>query len=213
MTSATQDPLLDGVWRFTADHPDWVPEAAGDDGWEREVAWWAIATPEGLVLVDPLPTDWDALDRLVDTHGGCAAIVRTCHWHERSIPEASARYGAAVWARRPPDDLQDRPPFQHAITSGDELVAGLVAYDVECSDELALWLPAQAALLFGDAMLRRVSGELHHPPASWSMPPGGPERLREILRSLADLPVRHVLVCHGPPVLGDAGPALTAALA
>ena len=66
----------------------------------------------------------------------------------------------------------------------------------------AAWLPAQAALLFGDAMLRRDTGELRVCPDSWTQPYGGPARLRAVLGGLTQLPVEHVLVSHGPLVLG-----------
>jgi glyoxylase-like metal-dependent hydrolase (beta-lactamase superfamily II) len=83
--------------------------------------------------------------------------------------------------------------------------------DVERADEIALWLPAQRALLFGDAMLRRENGELRVCPASWLQPVGGRPRLTALLQALAALPVEHVLVSHGPLVLGDGPRSLTAA--
>jgi glyoxylase-like metal-dependent hydrolase (beta-lactamase superfamily II) len=138
-------------------------------------------------------------------------VIRTCHWHHRSIGEVSSRYKAEVWAKPDPDGDPD-PPYDHGIADGDELLGGLCGTDVERNDEVALWLPEQQALLFGDAMLRRASRELRVCPESWTQPPGGPQRLREILRSLTSLPVKHVLVCHGPLVLGDGEQALRSAL-
>src|SRR6202042_3299476 len=37
--------VLQGVWRFESVHPDWVEEDGGEDGWERNVAWFAVSTP------------------------------------------------------------------------------------------------------------------------------------------------------------------------
>ena len=82
-------------------------------------------------------------------------------------------------------------------------VVGEIVVDVQRADEVALWLPAQAALVFGDAMLRRACGELRICPDSWLAPTGGSERLRTLLRDLLVLPLEHVLVSHGPLVLGD----------
>jgi hypothetical protein len=205
------DEVLQGVWRFESVHPEWTEEESGEDGWEPSVAWWAVAASPGLVLIDPLVFDWPALDRLVDDREGCAGIVRTCHWHQRSIAEAAAHYRAAVWARPPSGDTPSHP-FDHPAGAGRDTTGGLVAHDVERADEIALWLPAQAALLFGDAMLRTGSGELRVCPDSWTQPDGGPARLREVLRDLAELPVEHVLVSHGPNVLGDGEASLRAAL-
>lgn len=196
--------VLDGLWRFTAVHPEWVEDESGEDGWEPDVAWWALASGGGLALIDPLVDDWDALDALVARHGGCAGVVRTCHWHQRSIAEASARYGAGVWAKPHPDGPAALA-FDHAVRDGDDVLGGLRVIDVERDDEISLWLPAQRALVFGDAMLRRADGTLRVCPESWTMPAGGPERLLELLRPLTSLPVEHVLVSHGPFAGGGGG--------
>jgi glyoxylase-like metal-dependent hydrolase (beta-lactamase superfamily II) len=204
--------VLSGLWRFEAEHPEWTEEEGGEDGWERSVAWWALASPNGLLLIDPLVVAWPELDTLVEKHGGCAGVVRTVHWHQRSAAEAAARYEVAVWAKPAPGGDREWPPFDRALSQGDEALDGLQAFDLERADELALWLPRQAALLFGDAMLRRPSGELRVCPDSWLQPEGGREQLRALLAELAKLPVEHVLVSHGPPVLGDGAAALRAAV-
>lgn len=205
-------PILDGLWRFEALHPEWSEDDGEAEGWEQLVAWWALATPGGVLLIDPLVDDWDATDRLVAGHGGCAGVVRMLHWHERSVAAAAERYKAPVWALAPgpgvPELPRDRP-----LADGGEVTSGVRAFVVERHDEVALWLPRQAALLFADAMLRRPSGELRVCPESWTQPDGGPARLRAVLARLAELPVEHVLVSHGPLVLGGGSAALAAALA
>ncbi len=204
------DAVLSGLWRDVALHPEWTEDEGGDEGWEPEVAWYAVASSDGLVLIDPLVSDWDALDGLVAAQGGCAGIIRTCHWHQRSIPEAADRYGASVWARQTlSNDV--RTPFDHQLSDGQELF-GLRVIDIERIDEVGLWLAARGALIFGDAMLRRDPGTLVMCPASWIQPSDGRERLRAILTALTDLPVEHVLVSHGPLVLGDGLTALKAAV-
>jgi hypothetical protein len=49
-------------------------------------------------------------------------------------------------------------------------------------------------------------------PDSWLQPTGGPARLRALLAQLAKRPVEHVLVSHGPLVLGDGARSLRAAI-
>ena len=213
MGATAVDEVLGGVWRFEAQHPEWTEEDGGEDGWEQTVAWWAISSSRGLLLVDPLVFQWRQLDALVESHGGCGGVIRTLHWHQRSVAEAAARYGASVRAKPPPPADWDWPPFDRALHDGEEAVDGVQAFDVERGDELALWLPERAALLFGDAMLRRPSGELRVCPDSWLQPEGGPARLRALLAQLAKLPVEHVLVAHGPLVLGDGAASLRAAIA
>ncbi len=210
----TTGEILPGLCRFEALHPEWTPEDGPEDddeeGWEQSVAWWAVAAAPGLVLVDPLVVDWPDLDRLVEDHSGCAGIIRTCHWHQRSIDEAAVRYGAEVWAKPAPSGTTSER-FDHALDDGELVFDAVRVLDVERADEIALWLPAQAALVFGDAMLRTRAGELQQCPASWTQPDGGPARLRAVLSGLDRFPVAHVLVSHGPLVLGGAPESLMAA--
>ena len=209
MSASTTGEIISGLWRFEALHPEWTEEE-GEDGWEPSVAWWALAAPGGLVLIDPLIVDWDALDALVVAASGCAGVLRTCHWHQRSIAEAAERYVVPIWARRQPDG-QVRHAFDRPISDHDEVADGLQIIDVERADEVAIWLPRQQALVFGDAMIRTPAGELQVCPESWTQPEGGPARLRSLLAALTDFPVEHVLVSHGPLVLGDGAASLRAA--
>ena len=208
--------VVDGLWRFVAVHPEsntpeWKAAAEdGEDGWDQLVSWWVVAVSGGLVLVDPLVEDWQALDLLLSGRGECLGIVRTCHWHQRSVAEAASRYGVEVWAKIHPGG---RAPYvvDHEVRDQDELFGSLRVIDVERADEIALWLREQGTLVFGDAMLRRGSGELRICPDSWLQPAGGPARLRMLLGGLTELAPRHVLVSHGPLVLGDGLRSLEAA--
>jgi glyoxylase-like metal-dependent hydrolase (beta-lactamase superfamily II) len=204
--------ILNGLWCFEAVHPEWTEEEGGEDGWEPVVAWYAVATGRGLLLIDPLVSDWEEIDQMMNEHGGCAGVVRTIHWHQRTVAEAASRYRAEVWAGHPPNDPVRGRPLDHEVGDGDELWDGIRAFAMERDDEIALWLPAQAALVFGDAMLRRQTGELRVCPDSWTQPADGPARLRAVLGGLTRLPVEHVLVSHGPLVVGDGFGALRAAL-
>ena len=190
--------VLDGVWRFTGVHPEWEP----NDGWEPEVAWWAVRTTAGLVLIDPLAEDFEQLDEFVRKEGDCTGVVRTTYWHERSVTLAADRYGAPVLARPAPADAPRRRLDQFA-QDGEPLADELLAFHVPRDDEIAVWLPGQRALVFGDVMLRDDAGRLTTCPDSWLSRAAGPAPLRAALRELARLPVEHVLVSHGPLVLGD----------
>ena len=186
MGQSTTGEIIEGLWRFEALHPEWTEDEGGDeDGWEQQVAWWAIATPDGLVVIDPLVDDWDA--------------------------DVASRYGAEVWAKQHRDGRMPYA-FDRAISDRDELFDELRVFDVERADEIALWLPRQAALVFADAMLRTRAGDLRVCPESWTQPEGGPARLRALLRALTVLPIEHVLVSHGPLVLGGGGGSLQAAM-
>jgi glyoxylase-like metal-dependent hydrolase (beta-lactamase superfamily II) len=202
--------LVQGVWQFSARHPEWTEQDGDEDGWEPDVAWWAWETEDGVVLIDPLVDDWAVLDALVERRGE-AVIVRTCHWHQRSIPEVAARYGAPVWAAAGADGAT-LAPCDRILADSEQLPGGGLAVEMERDDEIALWLERPSALVFGDAMLRDPGGRLRVCPESWTQPPGGRKELLVRLRGLERLRPRHVLVSHGPLVTGDGSQSLTRAL-
>ena len=68
--------ILDGLWRFEALLPDWTEYEGSEDGWEQSVAWWAVASAGGFVLIDPLVDDRDGVDRLVAGGGWPASCAR-----------------------------------------------------------------------------------------------------------------------------------------
>ena len=190
----TREEILEGIWQLQAVHPEWTEDESGEDGWDPVVAWWVVKTQRGLVLIDPLVEDWAALDELLETYGGCAGIVRTCHWHQRSIDKAASRYASLVYALPAPPAVE-AGRLDVELSDGDERL-GLRTIAVERDDELALWLPAQSTLLFADAMVRRSAGELRVCPESWTQPVGGRTRLLEVLSEVGELPAvrdQHVL--------------------
>jgi hypothetical protein len=199
--------VLPGLWRFAVGHPDWD---AGQD-WPREVAWHLVATGDGAVAIDPLLEDGDEtqLDSLVDATGGCAGVVRTMFWHERSTGPVAERYGADLWA------LGGEPraaPFDREIVSGAPVAGGLVAYAAGRGDEAVVWCPGPRALVAGDVLLRGDDGALRRCPDAWLNPKRGPRAVIAALAPVRALPVEHVLVSHGPLRLGDGAAALARAL-
>ena len=50
--------LPEGVYHWTATHPEWTEEEGGQDGWEPEVSSYALVEEDTVVLIDPLvPAD------------------------------------------------------------------------------------------------------------------------------------------------------------
>ena len=204
--------VVPGLWQFTARHPEWTEDEGGDeDGWEPDVNWWVRATPGGALLIDPLVEDWGGLDALVAARGGCAGILRTCKWHQRSVPEAAARYGAEVWGARETDGTS-LEPLHRELGHGEQIAGGIEIYYLRRRDEVALWLAEPATLIFADAMIRAVDGRLAPCPPTWSQPVGGRSVLLDELGELAAHRPRHVLVSHGPLVVDDGEAALRRAL-
>ena len=107
--SPAPEQLADGLWRWTARHPEWHP---GDFG--SEVASFALKAGDETILVDPLlPPEADAVLDLIDRElGERLAILITIPYHVRSSEEIRltvVRISAvnfiidAMFSRRPCD--------------------------------------------------------------------------------------------------------------
>jgi glyoxylase-like metal-dependent hydrolase (beta-lactamase superfamily II) len=184
--------IADGLWRWTAPHPEWKP---GDD-WDQDVGCVYVETPEAVVLIDPLVpegddrgTFWEALDRDVNRLGRPVVVLLTCPWHERSAAEVTERYGAT----------RDAPPQQ------------VEPFAVPSVEETLYLLPAHRALVSGDLLIG-AGGGVRVMPESWIEGRTTPDELRATLRLLLDRGLERVLVSHGRPVLEGGGAALASAL-
>jgi len=185
--------IVDGLWRWTARHPDWEaaaePESPAD--WPPDVGCVSYEAAERVVLIDPLVVDgWDELDRLVAMRP--VSVLQTIGWHGRSCDEAIARYAATT-----------------------DVPAGVEAIELPDAGETIFWLPGPRVLIPGDRIVG-ASGGLRMCPESWLryLPSGITlAELREQLRPLLALPVERVLVSHGEPVLEGGREALAWALA
>jgi hypothetical protein len=197
--------LRPGLWRWTAEHPEWAPGAA----WTREVGCVFAALPEAIVVVDPLipsePAEADrfhaALTRDVEQAGVPVYVLLTVHWHERSAETILERYDATLWRPEQPVDLPS------GVTA--RLVHG--ADWVEALFHFAPW----RALVIGDLIIGDGGGL--RVPVEWfptEEQDWARSDLREKLRdATVDLDVELVLVSHGDPVLEQGGQALDRALA
>lgn len=193
--------LAEGLWRWTAPHPDWRPAKPGSTGaWDRDVGCVAYATRAAFVFVDPLVSDdafWDWADAAIA--GRPVHVHTTISWHRRSRDPVVERYGATRSGAR-----------------GD-VPAGVAKVPVRRYAETMLWLAQPRALVCGDALLGTGDGGVHICPESWIRGFGRDrsiDELREVLREgTADLDVAMLLPSHGEPVRSDARAALRRALA
>jgi glyoxylase-like metal-dependent hydrolase (beta-lactamase superfamily II) len=184
--------IADGLWRWTAPHPEWKP---GDD-WDEDVGCVYVETPDAVVLIDPLVPQgddravfWEALDRDVNRIGRPVVVLLTCEWHERSAAEVAERYAA----------------------SRDGVPPGIEPFAVPPVEETLYLIPAHRALVSGDLLIGEAGG-VSLMPDSWIEGRSTPDELRAILRPLLDRGVERVLVSHGRPVLEGGGEALAAAI-
>lgn len=206
--------VLPGVDRWELPHPEWTPEDAEEgEGWDEVVASYLVETGDGPVLVDPLVggDDWDALDERLSARP--PNVLITIFWHTRSAQAISERYpGTVVWAHEPAVPLvRERGVEPRPFAPGDALPGGIEAVDAGRAYEVAYLLRDRRALIVGDVLLGTPDGGARLFPPSWLQ--GDYEAVRAALRgSLLHLPIDHLLLTHGEPVLERGGAVLGRAL-
>ena len=209
--------LSEGLWRWTARHPEWHPGEFG-----AEVACFAAQAGDTTLLIDPLlPAEpepvLETVDRILRDR---LAILITIPYHVRSSETLWRRYrnqaettihGHAACAKR----LDDDSAF-HPIDTDEELPGGVTAHPIGKPRryETPLHLPSHKAIVFGDA-LAETDGRL----VMWSSEKVDAkvatfyrERFAPSVRPLLELGAENVLVTHGAPVMGGGTEALRKAL-
>ena len=212
--------LTDGLWRWTARHPEWHPGEFG-----AEVACFAAQAGDTTLLIDPLLPEEDAdagpvLDAIDAALRDRLAILITIPYHVRSSEDLWRRYrkranttihGHPACAKR----LKDESAFR-AIDTDKELPAGVTAHTIGKPRryEMPLHVPSHEALVFGDA-IAETGGRL----VMWAMDKVDEkvatfyrERFAPSVRPLLELGAENVLVTHGAPAMGGGTEALRKAL-
>jgi hypothetical protein len=196
-----------GLWRWTAPHPEWLPESGSTGGWVEEVGSVYCELPGALLIIDPVvPEDaddaarlWRALDRDVERLRRPVCVVVTVHWHRRGADDVIARYAGL-------DGVV--PDGATAIPLGDPI--GETAYGLRHYGAL---VPGDI-VLGGDGIEGELSDGLRVCPPGWY---GrtlaerwwyGGMGLRSALDRLAYEGAERVLVTHGTPLLSGGAQAM-----
>jgi glyoxylase-like metal-dependent hydrolase (beta-lactamase superfamily II) len=199
--------LAEGLWRWTARHPEWHPGEFGSS-----VASYAVRAGDVTLLIDPLVEDAAVLDDVV---GERVAILITIPYHVRSAEPLAERYDACIHGHPAVAKRLSAGARFSAIDPDASLPGGARVFTIGRPRrfEMPLWLPSHRALVFGDAVVE-AGGELR----VWvqsdeeSRLRHAVEKLNPTLRPLVDLGPELVLVTHGEPVLSGGAAALEAAL-
>jgi hypothetical protein len=199
----TPTELQPGLWRWSAPHPDWHPDApAGSSSdWPQAVGCALYESEETAVFIDPLVPSGDerAFWQWADERcaGRAVLVLITLAFHRRSRDAFVARYRAGTSrAKR-------------------SLPADVHSFHLKGAGETVFWLPRPRALVVGDRVVGAQGASLALCPQSWLdyLPRSiTVTRLGELLRPLLELPIEIVLVSHGDPVLSDGRAALERAL-
>jgi hypothetical protein len=188
--------LADGLWRWTAPHPDWE-KWPNHEREAREVGCVYYEARDASVLVDPLVPAGEEeaffrhLDADVERRGLPVVVLLTAEWHRRSADELAARYDARI---------------------GGALPEGIDELAIEGADErqVAYFIRPHAALVVAEIFGVDVEGEPYVAP---SPALARPEELEASLDRIMELPIERLLVSHGEPVLEDAKSRMAEALA
>jgi glyoxylase-like metal-dependent hydrolase (beta-lactamase superfamily II) len=169
---------------------------------------YAVETPDGKVLIDPLPLSSEAAASL----GKVVAICLTEGQHQRSTWRLRKRLGVPVYAPEGAHDLEETPDRWYA--DGEELPGGLRALDtpgfgtVHCA--LVLERETGGAVLFsGDLVVRGADGAFRLIPDKYVDDPPG---IRASVAKLLDLAPSTLCPAHGAPTASGGGESLQEAL-
>jgi hypothetical protein len=220
------DELAPGIHRWTAPHPEWRPQA-------EEVESYALVAGEALLLVDPLlPADSDeryspllARLELMAAAAARVELLITIPYHTRSAEALYDRYAperpTRIWGhanvrkRLRPDTPLEVVPAGPAGTAAAIAGGAAEAYSIgrPRRSEHPLYVPGLRAAVFGDAVVGAQGGLRF-----WNQSSGtGEAWYRDVfapgLAPLVERPLEHVLVTHGPPVIGDGQRQLAVCLA
>jgi hypothetical protein len=209
--------LTQGLWRWTARHPDWHPGEFG-----AEVASFAAQAGDTTLLIDPLlpPDPGPVLETIDATLTGRLAILITIPYHVRSSEKLWRRYrkdaettihGHRACTKR----LKDESAFRE-IDPGTTLPGAVTAHAIGKPRryEMPLHMPSHGALVFGDAVAE-TEGRL----VVWATDKVDAkverfyrERFNPTLEPLLELDWGRALVTHGQPLLEGGHKALKRAL-
>jgi hypothetical protein len=205
------------IWRWTARHPEWHPGEFG-----AEVAAFAIEAGNDLLLIDPIVPEQDAdpvldlLDRLAE--GRAASSLITIGYHVRSAEELAKRYEGRIYGPQTCAKRLKDTKLLADFAPDIEGPAGTRTYGIgkPRRSERPIWVPSHGVLAFGDALVANPEGELR----IWTTDPLDDkvrsfyrDRFAPTLDPLLELPVEHVLVTHGEPLVGSGAAALKEAAA
>ena len=187
--------IAPGLRRWTACH----------DHWEEDVGSVAVDTADGLVLIDPLapPADLPSPKH----------VLLTLYYHARAAAGLKARVWAPARSQQP---LRNRGVEAEDAATG-ELPGGIVPFPTARAVRGRVLAAGAPRGRRRRRPARRGREAARHGRAAAPLSPAvareadarGPA---EVAATLLDLPVEHVLVSHGQPVVGNGKRELARAL-
>jgi hypothetical protein len=163
----------------------------------------ALATPNGTLLVDPIPLH-DSQFRLLSQYASIAGIIVTNANHHRAATSYSEQFSAPVFAHRA--SFPDKKPSRFVeIESGAKICDELdvIAIEGAVAGEIALYQPANGGtLIMGDALINFEPYGFTFLPRKYCT---NEKDMRRSLRKLLNSRANRMFFAHGTPILVGAG--------
>lgn len=166
----------------------------------------AVASDDGVVLIDPLPLDAAALQGL----GPVMAICLTAACHQRAAWRYRREFGVKVHAPAGCRETEEEPDERYK--AGDVLPGGLQAVSTpgpESAHYGFLRTGEPSVFFCADLLMRPDGGALGMVPPQYH---NDPDATRESVRRLLDLDFGVLCLDHGAPVTDSPHAALHGAL-
>jgi hypothetical protein len=155
----------------------------------------AVQTPEGIVLIDPLRLEEQAIERMVG-EGRVVAVLLTNGNHERGMAYEKERLDVPIYA---PEEARNDVVADHGVRDGDLLFQSLRAIALPGGGRGETAYLAPGTLILGDALIH-LEG-LSILPDKYC---ADPHQLRQSLKALIPLAYEVACFAHGRPILSGA---------
>ena len=160
-----------------------------------------LTTTGRIYLIDPIPLQKRALDRLIGSR--VEGIVVTNSNHHRATARFAERFSAPVVAHN--DTFPDEQPRQlKQVVDGDEICDGLHVVSIEgaAPGEIALHRAGDSGtLIVGDALINFEPHGFTFLPAKYC---SNQKQMQRSLRKLLDYKAERMFFAHGTPILTGA---------
>jgi glyoxylase-like metal-dependent hydrolase (beta-lactamase superfamily II) len=170
--------------------------------WKVEFNSYAVVTPDGVALIDPIRLTDKALKQL-ESYGEPIAILLTNENHERDSAWFRRRYKIQIYAHEKARPGMEITP-DVLFLNREKLPCGLRAIHIPgtTSGETAFYMrQAGGAVFIGDALVNENKKKLAFLPKQYA---DDPAQSRQSLAKLLELKFKILTVAHGAPILNDA---------
>lgn len=161
-----------------------------------------LMTSDGAYLIDPIPLQSEALEKLV-SYSRVVGIIVTNSNHHRASAQFAEEFSVPIFAHRE-TSLDKMPGESRNVADGDEICDGLRVIGIEgaVAGEIILhYAPDGGILIVGDALINFEPYGFTFLPAKYC---SNQKEMRRSLRKLLDYKAERMLFAHGTPIMSGA---------